>query len=636
VIKLKVSSNSRTGKGFRFAISGALTFCAHLISQLGFAVGGERAVVTHSSPVRNIAGNNSGFAATQPTIRSALESCRSVFWSLAVVSAVINILMLTGSFFMLQVYDRVLPSQSVPTLVGLALLATALYVLQGALEIIRSRVNVRIGAHLDQTLSSRIYDALVRLPLKTRGDGDGLQPLRDLDHVRSFLSGGGPAAFFDLPWLPIYLGVCFLFHFWIGMTALAGSLVLVWLTLLTEYRMRQPTKDAARFATKRTALATAGRRNAEVLKAMGMGRHVGHGWSVANRDYLIANERASDVATGLGGISKVFRTILQSAVLGVGAYLVIRQESTAGIIIASSILTSRALAPVELAIANWKGFIAARQGSQRLHQLLELLPAEQEPMRLPRPKSVLSVTNVSVLPPGGERVVVSDISFDLKSGQGLAIIGPSGSGKSSLARALVGVWQPARGSVRLDRATLDQWSSEGLGHHIGYLPQDVELFDGTVAANISRFDMNAKPEAIIEAAQTAGVHDLILSLPAGYATQIGELGMAISGGQRQRIALARAIYGNPFLVVLDEPSSNLDAEGEGALTQAIMTARARGGIVIIVAHRPSALSGVDHVLVMQDGRLQTIGAKDEVLKKLMRTSAPMPVAAPVRATFATS
>ena len=280
--------------------------------------------------------------------------------------------MLTGSFFMLQVYDRVLPSQSVPTLVGLALLATALYVLQGALEVIRSRVNVRIGSHLDHTLSSRVYDALVRLPLKTRGDGDGLQPLRDLDYVRSFLSGGGPAAFFDLPWLPIYLGVCFLFHFWIGMTALAGSLVLVALTLLTEYRMREPTKAAARFATTRTAFAAAGRRNAEVLRAMGMGGHVGKRWSAANREYLSANERASDIATGLGGISKVFRTILQSAVLGVGAYLVIHQESTAGIIIASSILTSRALAPVELAIANWKGFVAARQGSQRLHQLLEL------------------------------------------------------------------------------------------------------------------------------------------------------------------------------------------------------------------------------------------------------------------------
>ena len=633
MIKLKVLSNNGTAERFRFAIDGALTFCGHLISQLGLA---DRPLVSRSPTVRGISDINAVSAATQPTIRIALESCRGVFLSLGVISAAINILMLTGSFFMLQVYDRVLPSQSIPTLVGLALLATTLYVLQGALEVIRSHVNVRIGAHLDQTLGSRVYDALVRLPLKTRGDGDGLQPLRDLDHVRSFLSGGGPAAFFDLPWLPIYLGICFLFHFWIGMTALAGSLVLVWLTFLTEYRMREPTKEAARFATTRTAFAAAGRRNAEVLQAMGMRGHVGNRWSRANRNYLIANERASDIVTGLGGISKIFRTILQSAVLAVGAYLVIRQESTAGIIIASSILTSRALAPVELAIANWKGFVAARQGSQRLHQLLELLPAEQEPMRLPKPKSLLSVANVSVLPPGGEKLVVNDVSFELESGQGLAIIGPSGSGKSSLARALVGVWHPARGSVRLDRATLDQWSSETLGQHIGYLPQDVELFDGTVAANISRFDVNAKSEAIIEAAQAAGVHDLILSLPAGYATPIGELGMAISGGQRQRIALARAIYGNPFLVVLDEPSSNLDAEGEGALTQAIMTVRARGSIVIIIAHRPSALSGIDHVLVMQEGELQTIGAKDEVLKKLMRTSAPVPLAAPVRTAFATS
>jgi PrtD family type I secretion system ABC transporter len=530
----------------------------------------------------------------------------------------INVLMLTGSFFMLQVYDRVLPSRSVPTLVGLAILATALYVFQGALELIRSRVNVRIGAHLDNTLSSRVYDALVRLPLKTRGDGDGLQPLRDLDYVRSFLSSGGPSAFFDLPWLPIYLGICFIFHFWIGVTALAGSLVLIALALLTELRMREPTKEAARFATTRTALAAAGRRNAEVLRAMGMGRRVGDRWSETNRSYLAANERASDVASGLGGISKVFRTILQSAVLGVGAYLVIYQESTAGIIIASSILTSRALAPVELAIANWKGFVAARQGAQRLHQLLTLLPAEEEPMRLPPPKTVLSVENIAVLPPGGEKLVVHDVSFELKNGHGLGIIGPSGSGKSSLARALVGVWQPLRGSIRLDSAALHQWSSETLGQHIGYLPQDVELFDGTVASNIARFDVNAKPEAIVAAAQAAGVHDLILSLPAGYGTRIGELGMAISAGQRQRIALARALFGDPFLVMLDEPSSNLDAEGEQALTQAILNVRARGGILIVIAHRPQALAGVDHVLVMYDGKMQTFGSKDEVLKKTLQ------------------
>jgi ATP-binding cassette subfamily C protein len=357
---------------------------------------------------------------------------------------------------------------------------------------------------------------------------------------------------------------------------------------------------------------------------MGMGRRVGNRWSETNREYLAANERASDIASGLGGMSKVFRTILQSAVLGVGAYLVIHQESTAGIIIASSILTSRAFAPVEVAIANWKGFVAARQGAQRLHKLLELLPAEREPMRLPEPKSILSVANVAVLPPGSERLVVNDVSFELKSGQGLAIIGPSGSGKSSLARALVGVWQPTRGSIRLDRAALHQWSSEALGPHIGYLPQDVELFEGTVAINIARFDAKAKAEAIVAAAQAAGVHELILSLPDGYATRIGELGMAISAGQRQRIALARALFGNPFLVILDEPSSNLDAEGEAALTRAVLNVRARGGILIVVAHRPSALAGVDHVLVMHEGKLQSFGAKDEVLKKVLGHPVPVP------------
>jgi PrtD family type I secretion system ABC transporter len=617
-----VGADTMSGQ-FRSLVNSTLTRCWGVLAKLGFSEvkGGERNAAVSSLPLSKA--DSGAMPVTAPaTIRGALKSCRGVFVYLGIFSGVINVLMLTGSFFMLQVYDRVLPSQSVPTLVGLAVLATALYVLQGALELIRSRVSVRIGAHLDQTLGSRVYDALVRLPLKTRGDGDGLQPLRDLDYVRGFLSGGGPAAFLDLPWLPIYLGICFLFHFWIGMTALAGSLVLVVLALLTEFRMRQPTKEAARFATTRTALAAAGRRNAEVLRAMGMGRRVGARWSETNRDYLAANERASDVASGLGGISKVFRTILQSAVLGVGAYLVIHQESTAGIIIASSILTSRALAPVDMAIANWKGFVAARQGAQRLNQLLDMLPAEQEPMRLPPPKSILSVERVMVLPPSGETLVVNDVSFELKSGQGLGIIGPSGSGKSSLARALVGVWQPARGSIRLDRAQLNHWSAESLGQHIGYLPQDVELFDGTIASNIARLDPAADSGAIVSAAQAAGVHELILSLPAGYETRIGELGMAISAGQRQRIALARALYGNPFLVVLDEPSSNLDAEGEAALTQAIINVRARGGIPIVIAHRPSAVAGVDHVLVMRDGKLQTFGPKDEVLSKVLQFPAP--------------
>jgi ATP-binding cassette subfamily C protein len=540
---------------------------------------------------------------------------------MAAFSGLSNILMLTSSFFMLQVYDRVLPSRSVPTLVALILLATALYIAQGVLDLIRSRISVRIGRHFDETLSLRIFDALARLPLKARGDGDGLQPLRDLDQVRAFLSSGGPSAIFDLPWMPLYLGISFLFHFWIGTTALIGVVILIAITLLTELRTKTPAKAFAGFAMARNALALEGRRNAEVLHAMGMRRQAAARWGDANRKYLTAHESANDVATGLGGISKVFRMILQSTVLAVGAYLVIHQEATAGIIIASSILTARALAPVDMAIANWKGLVAARQSGHRLNKLLTILPAEEERLALPPPKHSLTVDRLHVLAPGSEKRVINDVSFALKSGQGLGIIGPSGSGKSSLARALVGVWTKVHGHVRLDNAPLEQWESGALGQHIGYLPQDVELFEGNVLANISRFYPNATANAVLEAARAADVHDLILSFPDGYSTRIGEGGMALSAGQRQRIGLARALYGNPFLVVLDEPSSNLDAEGEGALTQAILNVRHRGGIAVVVAHRPKALDALDHVLAMAEGKAMCFGPRDQVLKKILRNPA---------------
>ena len=556
-------------------------------------------------------------------VASFLFSCRGVFWGMAVFSGLSNILMLTSSFFMLQVYDRVLPSRSVPTLIALILLATALYVAQGGLDLVRARISVRIGRHFDETLSLRVFDSLARLPLKTRGDGDGLQPLRDLDQVRSFLSSGGPSAIFDLPWIPLYLGISFLFHFWIGTTALIGVVVLVALTLLTELRTKTPAKAFAGFAMSRNALAVEARRNAEVLHAMGMRRQVAARWSDANRKYLAAHESAIDVATGLGGISKIFRMVLQSMVLAVGADLVIHQEATAGIIIASSILTARALAPVDVAIANWKGLVAARQSAQRLNQLLTILPADQERFTLPPPKHSITVERLHVLAPGSERLIVNDVSFALKSGQGLGIIGPSGSGKSSLARALVGVWVKQRGSVRIDNAPLEHWTSDTLGQHIGYLPQDVELFEGTIVANIARFYPNAKAKAVLEAAHAAGVHDLILSFPDGYSTRIGEGGMTLSAGQRQRIGLARALYGNPFLAVLDEPSSNLDAEGEWALTQAIQNMRSRGGIVIVVAHRPKALEALDHVLAISDGRVLCFGPRDEVLKKILHNPPPL-------------
>lgn len=534
------------------------------------------------------------------------------------MSGVVNVLALTGSFFMLQVYDRVIPGRSVPTLVGLAVFAGTLFVFQGVLELIRSRLLVRIGMALDARLSGQVYAALMRLPLRTKLAGDGLQSLRDLDQVRSFMSSAGPTALFDLPWMPLYLAICFLFHFWIGMTALAGVVILFSLTLLAEIRTREPARKANSQAAARNTLAEATRRNVEVLQAMGFGSRIAERWSGINADYLDTNATASDLAGTLGTISKILRMMLQSGILAIGAYLVIHQEATGGIMIASSIMMSRALAPIELAIAHWRGFVTARQAWTRLTQLLVLLPETAISVSLPAPRSALSVENISVTPPGERRMVVQDATFALERGVGLGIVGPSASGKSSLVRAIAGIWLPVRGTVRLDGATLDQWSPEELGNHVGYLPQDVQLFDGTIAENIARFEPQAPSDKILAAARAAGVHDLVIHLPEGYETRIGEAGSALSAGQRQRIALARALYGDPFLVILDEPNSNLDAEGEAALTEAIQSVRARGGVAIVVAHRPSALASLDQVLVMANARIVAFGPKNEILNKITR------------------
>lgn len=534
------------------------------------------------------------------------------------MSGVVNVLALTGSFFMLQVYDRVIPGRSVPTLVGLAVFAGTLFVFQGALELIRSRLLVRIGMALDARLSRQVYAALMRLPLRTKLAGDGLQSLRDLDQVRSFMSSAGPTALFDLPWMPLYLAICFLFHFWIGMTALAGVVILFSLTLLAEIRTREPARKANSQAAARNTLAEATRRNVEVLQAMGFGSRIAERWSGINADYLDTNATASDLAGTLGTISKILRMMLQSGILAIGAYLVIHQEATGGIMIASSIMMSRALAPIELAIAHWRGFVTARQAWARLTQLLVLLPETAISVSLPAPVSALSVESISVTPPGERRMVVQDATFALEKGVGLGIVGPSASGKSSLVRAIAGIWLPVRGTVRLDGATLDQWSPEELGNHVGYLPQDVQLFDGTIAENIARFEPQAPSDKILAAARAAGVHDLVIHLPEGYETRIGEAGSALSAGQRQRVALARALYGDPFLVILDEPNSNLDADGEAALTEAIQSVRARGGVAIVVAHRPSALASLDQVLVMANGRIQAFGPKNEILNKITR------------------
>jgi ATP-binding cassette, subfamily C, bacterial PrsD len=548
-------------------------------------------------------------------LAAALLACRRAFIAIALFSGMSNILMLAGSLFMLEVYDRVLPSRSVPTLVALLILTAGLYAAQGFIDAIRSRILVRIGHSLDEAMSMRVYDAVVRLPLIIGGKAEGSQPIRDLDSVRGFLSGAGPSAFFDLPWLPVYLAICFLFHPYIGLTALAGAVILIALTAATELRTRSPTRHATQFAAARNSLMESSRRNAEAMTAMGMVGRIAKRWGELNRSYIVATGQASDVVGGLGAASRVLRLLLQSALLAVGAWLVIHQESTPGIIIAGSILGGRALAPVDLAIANWRSFIGARQGWHRLSRLLSQLPPRTDPMPLAQPSKSLVVQNAAVCPPGEQKIVCQDVTFTLTGGKALGIIGPTASGKSSLARMLVGVWAPLRGTVRLDGATLDQWSPEALGRHVGYLPQDVELFPGNVAQNIGRFEDPPNPEAVLAAAKAAGVHDLIVNLPDGYETKVGDHGSALSAGQAQRIALARALYRDPFLVVLDEPNSNLDVEGDEALTRAILGLRARGAIVVVVAHRPSAIAGVDYILVMAKGRQQQFGPKEEILTR---------------------
>ena len=560
-------------------------------------------------------------AATGPL--RALARCRGAFLGVGLLSAAVNLLMLTGSIFMLEVYDRVLPSRSVPTLVGLVAVAGLLYLFLGLFDLIRNRILARVGDAFDAALSARIHDIVLVRPLRRGADGDALQPLRDVDQVRSYLAGSGPAALFDLPWLPFYLAICFAFHFWIGVTAAAGAALLMALTIATEFGTRRHVAAAVGHATARQALAEGGRRNAEAVRAMGMAPRLTARWTDANRRYLASQRRAADVAAGLGAGSRVARMMLQSGVLAVGAYLVIGQEASAGLIIASSILVARAVAPVEQLIATWKGFVAARQSLGRLRALCAQHPPEPERMPLPPPAAGLVASGLCVVPPGARRVVVQDVELRLAAGSAVGIIGPSASGKSSLARALVGVWAPARGTIRLDGLDLAHWPAERLGRHVGYLPQDVELFAGSVAENIARFDPEARAEQIIAAARAADVHELIATLPDGYDTQIGDGGAVLSAGQRQRLGLARALFGDPFLVVLDEPNSNLDAEGDAALTKAILGIRLRQGIAVVVAHRPSALAGVDLVLAMKHGRVAAFGPRDEVLRQATPQLAPL-------------
>ena len=581
-----------------------------------------------ASPSRVISDLLSTLASDDPVALALRESARRMV-GVAVFSGVINVLMLSGSLYMLQVYDRVIPSRNIATLFGLSLIVLFAYLVQGYFDAMRARMLCRIATLFDGGLQASIHGALAALPLRGVKPVLMQQPLRDLDQVRGFMSGMGPTAFLDMPWIPLFLIALFLFHPAIGFTALLGTAAIIAMTLLTERISRGAAKAAMDMSAQRQVLADTTQRNAEVIRALGMTDRLTARWSQANERYLQENIRATDVYANLGSGAKVLRYILQSGMLGIGAYLVVADRASGGIMIASSIMMGRALAPVEIALGSWKQLVAARQGLKRLREICKATaPPAAPPVLLPRPSRELSVQDLTVTAPGSMTSIVSNITFSLKAGAGLALIGASASGKTSLSKALVGIWPALHGVVRLDGAALDQWRNEDLGRHIGYLPQDVALFDGTVADNICRFDPQANSEAILKAARIAGVHDIILRLSEGYATRIGEGGMSLSAGQRQRIGLARAVFGDPFLLVLDEPNANLDADGENALTRAILILRQNKSIVIVISHRPSALAALDMMMVLYEGKSIAFGPSEEVFARVRHVNGQAAAARP--------
>ncbi|MBA4044316.1 MAG: type I secretion system permease/ATPase [Erythrobacter sp.] len=573
-------------------------------------------------------------------LRSALDRSKSALITVAWLSAIINVLLLGGPIYMMLVYDSVLPSGSTATLFGLLAMVAMVYGFQALFDWLRLRILADVGAALDARMTGRVHRVVSDLALRSSPKGDdGLTALRDLDAVRGFLSSPGPCALIDLPWMILFLALLTVLHVWLGVTALAGALVLAALTVLNDRLTRAPSEKATYARAMLAKLAQDNRRHIEVIRALGMGERVYDHWHAAHAGFNAAQDQLTRIASVLSGASRIFRLFLQSLVLTVGALLYLVGEASAGIIFASSILAARALAPIDQAIAHWGGFQAARQGWARLDRLLAEVPDDAAPSTaLPAPTRSLQVESLAAVPPGANRAVIEGVSFTLEAGDGLGIIGPSAAGKTTLVRMLVGLWQPAAGAVRLDGASLDQWDPDDLGQHLGYLPQQVELFDATIAQNIARLAPGAPSDAVIAAAQAAGVHDMVVRLPEGYDTQVGNNGSQLSAGQRQRIGLARALYGDPFLVVLDEPNSNLDAEGEAALDAAIAAIRARGGIVALVAHRPAALRHVNKVLVLQNGRMAAFGDRDAVLGEMLQPNAataamPRPAAAqPAQAT----
>ncbi|MBB4349246.1 type I secretion system permease/ATPase [Aliirhizobium cellulosilyticum] len=554
------------------------------------------------------------------SVADAIRTCRSAFWGIFVISAVLNILMLTGPIFMLQVYDRVLSSSSVPTLVVLSMITLSLYLFSGMLDILRSKALLRISMRVYTRLCNPSLRANIRLPVLLGSKGSGVHPGRDLDTIRRFLGSQGPASIFDLPFMPLYFALVFIMHSALGYLALAGGALIFVLVICNEFASRSPTKEVGMRTAAQSKIMDSARRNSEVVNAMGMLGRLSDRFSEMVEPYYFSQQMATDRSNFYSSVIKLLRMILQSAMLALGAYLAIKQEISGGVMIASSIIMARAIAPIEQAVGQWPSFIACRQAAGRLNQVLLQCDVDKGLEGLPLPRQELTVQDAATSAPGEPLVLLQGVEFSLQAGDGLGIIGGSGSGKTSFARALVGVWPVLKGAIRLDGSTIDQWSDQDRGRFIGYLPQDVELFEGTVAENIARFDKDADVVAIVAAAKMAGIHNLIAGLPEGYNTMIGEGGARLSAGQRQRVGLARALFGNPFLVVLDEPNSNLDVEGEQALSRAMMDIRERGGIVVVVAHRASALAAVNKVLIIQNGQQVAFGDKDQVLSNVSMLS----------------
>jgi PrtD family type I secretion system ABC transporter len=561
------------------------------------------------------------FGAARKTARSsrlaqALASIRGAFAATVVFSFFINLLMFVAPLYMLQVYDRVLSSRNETTLVMLTLIAGGLLLVFGCLEVVRSRVLVRIGCRLDRVLNTQVFASVFEQSVKQPSGGHS-QAIRDLDSLREFMTGAGLIAFCDAPWVPLFLAVVFLFHPVLGLVALTGALLIFLLALANELLTRKPLAEASTANVGANTFVTASLRNAEAVQAMGMLPGIVARWSNRHQRVIGLQAQASDRAGLILSASKAIRMFLQVAMLGTGAYLALQQAITPGTMIAASIIMGRALAPVEAAVGQWRGFVNARTAYQRLNDLLAGTTGQTDHMPLPAPKGQLSAERLVVAPPGARTPVLKGVTFNLAAGEAMGVIGPSGAGKSTLARALVGVWPTANGAVRLDGADMHDWDKESLGPHLGYLPQDVELFDGTVAENIARFRA-VDSEAVMQAAKMAGVHELILRLSDGYDTQIGAGGHALSGGQRQRVALARALYGDVRFILLDEPNANLDTQGDKALTEAIAQLRREGRTVVVITHGPQLLANVDKVLAIDDGQVKAFGPRQEVLSRYTR------------------